>query len=238
MIAPVALVPFRGLSKGKLRLDPSFGESRLALAEAMLKDTLQALLSCMGIAEVFLVSDDPDAARIAKDLGAHAIAEPVGAVGLNAVMQACSAGLGVYQAHLLCVLGDLPLLQTKELDQLLLQHNKLLGPPSVAVSAKAMSIVPDRHGQGSNMILCSPPGCLRFHYGLGSLEKHLAFAQTKRIQSQVVELEGAGHDFDVAADVREARQHPLLKSAKHTSAFLQQVVDIQELAPTSSATQS
>ncbi len=210
----IAIVPFRSLQGGKNRLAPHLenGE-RPAFVEAMLKDTLQSLQNCAKLDRVMLVSDDSDAAAVARSIGVTAIAEPVGCVGLNPVVQATARELGLQCKNLLIVHGDLPLLQPDELQRLLAAHASVNCEPK-------LTIAPDRHHAGTNCLLVSPPAAMRFHYGTGSLAKHLAFAETHNIQSQVIDLPGASLDIDEIADLQLLKQHGQLAKAEHVHTLL------------------
>jgi len=210
-----AVVPFRSFSNGKQRLSAAMSnESRSLFVEAMLEDTLRALLRSTRLDRVIVLSNDKEASALARELGAVCVAEPSGTAGLNAVVQATANELSPFYDSLLVVHGDLPLLQTAEVDQLITAHKELKQAPG-------LSIVPDRHGQGSNCVLVSPPNALRFHYGAGSLPKHLAFAKQHGILSQTVELTGAGLDIDVPDDLAALRAHEYLSLAVRVSAVLE-----------------
>lgn len=209
-----ALVPFRSIRSGKQRLCEAMGDTQRAqFVVAMLEDTLKALLASEGLHRVVLLSDDTEAAALARGLGAVSIAEAVGSSGLNAVVQSAARELSGMHSSLLIVHGDLPLLHREEVEQLLAAHHSIDSP-------RKLTIVPDRHRQGSNCILCTPPNTMRFDYGPGSLEKHLAFAERHDIQSQVVELPGASMDIDIPEDLAVLKSHELLASDHCVSSLL------------------
>ncbi len=209
-----ALVPFRSFSSGKQRLGEAMDDaSRAEFVEAMLEDTLSALLACSGISRVVLLSDDKEAAAMARKMGATSIAEAPASQGLNAVVQTAALEFSALYESLLVVHGDLPLLQAAEIEQLLQAHARLDGQ-------RKLTIAPDRHKQGSNCVLCSPVDVMRFNYGPGSLAKHLALAAQHGIQSQVVELPGAGMDIDIPDDVAVLGAHQLLTADRRVAALL------------------
>lgn len=211
-----AVVPFRSLSDGKHRLGDIMNPAqRRDFMAAMLADTLSALGGCGGIDQLILLSDDPEAASIGRAHRAVCIAEAVAATGLNSAVQLAAAELGSQYQSLLVVHGDLPLLQSAEVERLLEAHQTLLSE-----HAEALSIVPDRHQSGSNCLLCTPMQRMRFYYGEGSLTKHLAFADRESIQSQRVQLDSASLDIDEPADLVELRTHSHLPSASNVAGFL------------------
>ncbi len=212
-----AVVPFKSLQHAKQRLaDYLNAEQRAQLAAAMLEDTLRALTATEGLDRVLLVSNDPFSEELAARLGVDHQSEPAQSSGLNAVLQATSADLACqgYESVLI-VHGDLPLLTTSELQHLLERHNAIAG------SAK-ISLVPDRAHDGSNCLLCSPPDILRFSYGQGSCEKHLAIAAQGGIQSEVVELAGASLDIDEPLDLQHLIESTQLHSAGRTHQVITQ----------------
>lgn len=213
-----AVVPFKSLQHAKRRLTGTLDAGQRAqLVAAMLEDTLRVLLATEGLNRILLVSNDPFAAELAARLGVDQQPEPAQSHGLNAVLQAVADDLARQgYASVLIVHGDLPLLTARELQQLLSRHEALSG------SAK-ISLVPDRACDGSNCLICSPPAILRFSYGKGSCEKHLAIAAQGGIQSEVIEFAGASLDIDEPADLQQLLAAKQLCSASSTHQVLSQV---------------
>ncbi len=212
-----AVVPFKSLQHAKQRLANYLdAEQRAQLVAAMLEDTLRALTATQGLDRVLLVSNDPFAAQLAQRLGVDYQTEPAPARGLNAVLQTISDGLARQgYASALIVHGDLPLLSAQELQQLLARHLALSGHAKI-------SLVPDRVQDGSNCLVCSPPDILRFSYGQGSCEKHLAIAAQGGIQSEIVELAGASLDIDEPPDLQQLLASPQLHFARCTHQVVSQ----------------
>ena len=212
-----AVVPFKSLQHAKQRLaDYLDAEQRAQLVAAMLEDTLQALIATAGLDRVLLVSNDPFAAQLAVRLSVDYQTEPALVQGLNAVLQRVSEDLAQQGfASMLIVHGDLPLLAAHEMQQLLDRHAALNGDAKI-------SLVPDRVRDGSNCLICSPPAILRFSYGQGSCEKHLAIAAQGGIQSEVVELAGASLDIDEPPDLQQLIAAPQLQFAHCTQQVVSQ----------------
>src|SRR5437763_6085665 len=93
------VIPFAGV-EGKTRLHTS-RRVRRALSLAMLGDVLAAATAT---GETHVVTTDPEAAAVARDLGARALADPGG--GQGAAVAAALAGLR--EAPVLVVNADLP----------------------------------------------------------------------------------------------------------------------------------
>ena len=212
-----AVVPFKSLQHAKQRLANYLNaEQRAQLVAAMLEDTLNALIATEGLDRILLVSNDPFAAQLAVRLGIDHQTEPSQTQGLNAVLQTVSDDLARQgYASVLIVHGDLPLLAANELQQLLRQHLELNSRVKISLS-------PDRAHDGSNCIVCSPPDILRFSYGQGSCEKHLAIAALGGIQSEIVELAGASLDIDEPPDLQQLIAAPQLQSARCTRRVVSQ----------------
>ena len=82
-----------------------------------------------------------------------------------------AAGLGIHDAlaagheRVLLVPGDTPLLDSDELTGML---------DRAEAGGTSATIVPDRHGEGTNALLLSPPTAIEPSFGPGSLARHLA----------------------------------------------------------------
>ena len=78
--------------------------------------------------------------------------------------------------------GDCPLLDPRELDRLL-----------TGVPERYVAIVPDRHGEGTNALVLSPPGVIRPAFGEGSRARHEAAARDAGVPFAVEEVALARH---------------------------------------------
>lgn len=212
-----AVVPFKGLVNAKQRLEGFLtAAQREQLVAAMLEDTLLALLAARQLDRVLLVSDDSFAVQLARRLRIDTQAEPAHEPGLNAALQAVGDELARQGfASMLVVHGDLPLLGAAEIEQLIDRHRAL-------AARSKISLVPDRKRDGSNCLMCSPPNVLRFRYGPGSCEKHLAIAAQGGIQSELIKLVGASLDIDKPLDLQQLAASPLLRAAQSTRKVVNQ----------------
>ncbi|HXH89116.1 MAG TPA: NTP transferase domain-containing protein [Gaiellaceae bacterium] len=104
-MAPI-VVPFRGLS-GKRRIDAP-EDLRAQLALAMLGDVLTA---CVATDRALLVTEDPDAVDLARELGAEHVVDPGGGQG-----GAVAAGLAeLPDKPVLVINADLPCVVPQDL---------------------------------------------------------------------------------------------------------------------------
>ena len=132
---------------------------------------------------VHVATDDADVAAWAADLGAAVVA--AGRPGLtNAVSAAVDhlASTGIERAVI--AHADLPLARTLR---------PAVGP--------GLTIVPDRHRDGSNVV-CVPTGAgFRFSYGPGSFSRHVAEARRLGLAVTVVEDGALAADIDHPEDL-------------------------------------
>jgi 2-phospho-L-lactate guanylyltransferase len=86
--------------------------------------------------------------------------------------------------------GDCPLLSPAELDTLL----------TLPVSGRSALIIPDRHGDGTNALLLTPPDALTPSFGEGSCQRHFELALAQGATPEVVEVPSLGLDIDTGED--------------------------------------
>ena len=193
-----ALVPVKDLERAKRRLagalDPA---ARRGLSLAMLADVLDALDATPGLDGAAVVSRDADVTALARRRGLRVI--PEAGTGLNAaVAQAANALSAEGCARLLVMPADLPLADPEEIAQIL----------AALPEAPGLTLVPDRHGVGTNGFLCSPPNAIAPSFGAGSFARHLEAARDAGIPATVLRLPGLGLDIDTPEDLRAFKETP------------------------------
>jgi len=220
----LAILPVKSFAAAKQRLDEELTPGpRRALAEAMFSDVLVALRRAGSVDEILVITADHDAQRLAGGHGATVLDEPerghnaAAATGIDAAIER-----GVDRA--LLVPGDCPLLDPRELDE-------LLAHPTQPRSAL---IVPDRHGTGTNALLLTPPDSLRPAFGPGSCERHVGNAKAAGAAAEVVEVPSLALDVDTPADLEalQATLATLHGKAAHTRGMLSQLLRSTGLTPT------
>ena len=191
-----ALVPLKDLAEAKQRLAGFLtpGE-RHGLCRAMLDDVLATLSQSTELAGVLLVSPDPSVESLAVHFGCDYLQESdLGVAGLNAVVTAAVARLAAKGIDdVMIVHADLPLFCSSELSRLLRVHTQSPGP--------AMTIAPDRHGVGSNCIVCGTESQLTYCFGPDSFRRHVAQARAKGMTVNVERLPGVALDIDTRDDL-------------------------------------
>ena len=148
----VAVLPVKRFDEAKQRLGETMRSgTRRALAEAMLTDVLTALRRARRVDVVVVVTREKAAEALARAHEATTIRDP-DEPGHN---PAARAGVrwAVEQGarRVILVPGDCPALDPVEVDDLLLAHPH---------EEKRVTIVPDRHGTGTNALLLTPPDVL------------------------------------------------------------------------------
>ncbi|MDX6511952.1 MAG: 2-phospho-L-lactate/phosphoenolpyruvate guanylyltransferase [Gaiellaceae bacterium] len=173
-------MPFRG-SDGKRRLGGA-PETRRALALAMLGDVLAA---CAVVGETVVVTEDEEAAGLAEDAGAKALADPGGGQG-TAVVAALS---GFEPGPLLVVNADVPCVVPDDLRALLR-----------ATPAGGLALVAARDGT-TNALSFPAPQVFAPLYGPDSAARFRAHAAKLGLQFVAVSVPGLADDVDTADDL-------------------------------------
>jgi 2-phospho-L-lactate guanylyltransferase len=148
------------------------------------------VLAATGGLPTFVVCDDRDVAAFARQHGADVLWRP--GLGLNGAVADGVASLGeagfgrVLVAH-----ADLPL----AVDLAWLGR---LGP---------VTLVPDRHDEGTNVACVPAAAGFTFAYGPGSFRRHVAEGRRLGLPVRVVREPSLGWDVDVPDDL----SHPSLQ---------------------------
>src|SRR5262249_7027312 len=135
-------------------------EERRDLVERLLVGTVTAALATPGVAEVLVVSPDPEVLEVAAAAGARPVEQR--SRGLNpALQEARAAATG---SGMLARPADLPGLRPSALRRVL-DAGEAAGSPSVILA-------PDRHGSGTNALLLDPPDAIDPAFGGDSRRGH------------------------------------------------------------------
>jgi 2-phospho-L-lactate guanylyltransferase len=175
------LVPVKSFRQAKVRLAPALSEAeRTALAQKM---ATRVVASAAGL-PVAVVCDDSDVAAWARQLGALVIWEP--GCGLNGAVQDGVARLAAAGAALVVVAAsDLPLATDLRW----------------VARFPGVTIVPDRRGDGTNVIAVPSQAGFTFSYGPGSFARHLDEAKRIGQAVRVVYSSSLAWDVDVPDDL-------------------------------------
>jgi 2-phospho-L-lactate guanylyltransferase len=195
-----AVIPVKRLGAAKTRLRGAVPVTRHRdLALAMLRDTAAAVLACPDVAELLVVTDDPEAAAAAAGMGARPVPDRPD-TGLNDALRHGADVTAGLRRDRVVLTGDLPALRPDELSRALhgVHHR---------------SFVPDATGTGT-VLLAAPAGTpLDPHFGADSAAAHA--------RSGAIPLggdwPGLRQDVDTAADLRTVLA---LGPGPHTCALL------------------
>ncbi len=164
---------------------------RAALARAM----AGRVVAAAGDAPTFVVCDDDEVADWAETTGAIVLWRP--GHGLNpAVTDGVVTICGKGYEHVVVAHSDLPLATR-------LEH---------LVTPGTITLVPDRHGGGTNVISLPCAERFEFSYGHGSFRRHLALASAIGRPIEVVRDEELGFDLDTPADLAHPSIEEVLPS--------------------------
>ncbi len=194
-----AIIPVKRFGAAKQRLLGALDRPlRAAVVRAMLADVLAAIGEAREVERVIVVTGERRAERIAlraaqrittplevlrdPDDRGHSEAATLGIVRARALGAGCVALLP----------GDCPLLDASEVDGALER-----------MRSGRVSVVPDRHGSGTNGLIMAPPDAIRPGFGPGSRERHLDRAQRAGHEAALEELQSLALDVDTPDDLRE-----------------------------------
>jgi len=198
-----ALVPIRGLETAKSRLGEDLdAEERVELVTGLLRRTLVATRDSRAIAGTIVVTMDPEAAGIAKEL--HAIGLVERAPGLNEAIQAARSVAVARRATAILVLpADLPSVSAAAIQDVIGAAAGATAAAAAAGAGALVAIVPDRHGLGTNALLVSPPAAIDPAFGEESRTAHAR--EAREAGARYLELDGPlVLDLDTAADLVDA----------------------------------
>ena len=192
----VAILPVKRFELAKQRLgDALDAEARRALARAMVIDVLDALQRVEGLGHVLVVTATDDVAALAQERGAEVVDDADDAGQSAAALQALARAGQLGATTALLVPGDCPALDPDEVTALL--EGGRAGP--------SVTIVPDRHGTGTNALLLAPPVAIVPAFGPGSFERHVTAARAAGIEPAVANPLTLLLDVDTGDDLDALR---------------------------------
>ncbi len=176
-----------GAAKARLsdRLDPA-SRSRLA------RTTAETVVGAAGPLTVHVVCDDEEVAAWAAALGIEVVWRP--SRGLNAA-----------------VADGVDELRRRGFDQAVIAHADLPLADDLTrlAGSVGVTIVPDRHDDGSNVLVVPVDAGFRFGYGPGSFRRHGAEATRLALPLRVIRDRRLGFDLDTPDDLL----HPSIQEA-------------------------
>ncbi len=190
----VAVVPIKALLNAKSRLANRLSPAeRAEIARDMLAHVLHVIEQSGVIAEVAVISPRPEELRLPPGVTPLLQVED----GLNALLEqgrdwATAQGAGA----LLLAFADLPLLQPSDIKQIV----------RLGKSPRTVVLAPDRHNQGTNLMLLHPPALIPFSFGSNSYDAHRADTLTAWARLEVYRSPGTSLDIDTPDDLAYLEQ--------------------------------
>lgn len=190
----VILIAAKQREFAKTRLAAVFPPAeRMALAEAMYRDVLDASLAARAADRVAVVTSDSDFLDLAREAGAIAIDEN-GPRGLNAAVALATADLAAIGAERVCtVLSDVPLVTADDIDAVI----------TAMPDGPGVVLVPSRDFSGTNIIARAPSGVVPTRFGRLSLVRHLDDCRRRGLPCEMLRLARPGLDLDLPGDLQE-----------------------------------
>lgn len=181
----ILLIPFKSLATAKQRLAEVLNaQQRSRLAEAMLRDVLNAASGVTGRIDVAVVTGDPRAQSMARELGLLVIEDSRNESETAAIEMATAWSEEQGYDTTIVVPADIPLIAADEL------HRVLDAAPD-----EGAVIVPAYDRRGSNCVLRRPASIIPLRFGNDSFLPHCE--AMKRIGKELVILEMSGIGLDV-----------------------------------------
>ncbi len=187
-----AIVPVKPLRRGKSRLAGMLTEDqRTRLNRYLLEHILTVLNEVPGIEHTLVVSRDPAALALTREIGGRTVLEN-GAPQFNTALKRATAVATMHGAHAVLILpADLPLITAADIKKLLERGKK---PPVVV-------IIPDRRENGTNGLLVNPAGLIEYGYGPGSNYRHAERAAEAGARVELIPSKTIGLDLDLPEDL-------------------------------------
>jgi 2-phospho-L-lactate guanylyltransferase len=183
------IVPVKGLQRAKSRLSGHFDDdTRLALARALLHDTL-SLCSSVEALRWWFVSDDDEVLQDATRAGFATLRDD--GDGLNPALELATAKVvaaGATSATVVPV--DVPLAWRGDLQDLL-----DTGATSDVV------VIPSGRDGGTNALYVAPPDLIPPRFGEGSMKAHMSEAERRGLRCAILALPRIALDIDTIEDV-------------------------------------
>ena len=180
------LIPVKNLTNAKQRLAGALDQARRSqLAEAMLRDVMNAAAGVSNRLDAFLVTGDSQAQAMAAEFNFGVIEDTRNESETAAIDMATSWCERHGYDTSVVVPGDIPLITGDELKQVL-----------DAAPVEGAVFVPAYDRRGSNCILRRPASLIPLHFGNDSFLPHCEAMKKTGKPLVVLEMAGIGLDID------------------------------------------
>jgi 2-phospho-L-lactate/phosphoenolpyruvate guanylyltransferase len=182
----ILLIPFKSLATAKQRLRATLNAGqRSQLAEAMLRDVMEAAAGVKDRIDMALVTGDASAQVIAKELGFIVIEDTRNESETAAIEWATAWCEERGYDTTIVVPADIPLIAGSELHRVL-----------DAASPEGAVFVPAYDRRGSNCILRRPASIIPLRFGNDSFLPHCEAMRKTGKELIILEMPGIGLDID------------------------------------------
>jgi 2-phospho-L-lactate guanylyltransferase len=187
-----AIVPVKPLRRGKSRLAGMLTEDqRTSLNRYLLEHVLTVLKEIPEIEHTLVVSRDPAALALTREMGGRTVLED-GAPLFNTAIKRATIAAKAQGAHAVLVLpADLPLIKPADINSFL-KHGK---------KTPVVIIAPDRRHDGTNCLFINPAGLIEYGYGPGSFHTHSVRTVEAGARLLVIESKNIALDLDLPEDL-------------------------------------
>ena len=187
-----AIVPVKPLGQAKSRLaEVLVPEQRATLVQDLLARTIATLRRVPAVSQIVVVTGDAGVETWSLEAGLRVVPER-GEPNLNRALEAATEMASAQGAQaVLIVHADLPRVTSEELQAM----------AGVLDDSPLVVVAPDRHGRGTNALLCAPPGLIEYRFGEGSFALHCAQAQVVGARLVVHSAPGLALDIDYPEDL-------------------------------------
>lgn len=181
------LIPVKAFGAAKGRLAAALSPAQ---REALARELATRVVRAAAPLPVAIVCDDPSVSAWAANLGAEVLWRP--GHGLNAA-----------------VTDGVDALAARGVERVVVAHADLPSARTLAWVARfvGVTIVPDRHDDGTNVLSIPTQVGFTFAYGAGSFRRHAAEARRLGLGLRVVRDPALGWDVDTPHDLAEFAQN-------------------------------
>ena len=190
-----AIIPVKPLRRAKSRLARTLkAPTRAALVRSIFSRTLDVIAQVDQIDGVIVISRDLTILELARQRGTITLMESDS--GLNPAITQAAHWAQAHSARSVIVIPvDLPLITASDLTEII----------DRAVEERCIVIAPDRHEDGTNVLLVRPPEAIHFSYGTTSFTAHRAQAMAHGLLVHEYRSPTTAFDIDVPDDLERYR---------------------------------
>lgn len=193
------LVPVRGLSNSKTRLDACLAAMEKAeLLAAMLHDILRIVRASGLFERTLVLTKDRALESIALRYQAQTLLDRQGSDYRSSIEAGLDFAAAAAVDRVIVIAGDVLLVTTRDLHAL----------AGATVAARSVAIGAAEDGEGTNALGVNPPDCLAPLFGPGSCKAHHSAALAKGLAVSVIERPGIGFDLDRPSDLARIASSP------------------------------